>query len=64
MWKNREEYQCLFETEDELTEYIQMMGKDHIWGGDLELSILSKILQCSFVIHANNRPDITVSFLM
>jgi hypothetical protein len=40
------------------------MGKDHIWGGDLELSILSKTLQCSFVIHANNRPDITVSFLL
>lgn len=59
---HKDEYQCLFETQQELEDYIKMMAKDHVWGGELELSILSKLYKCIFIIHANNRPDIIVSF--
>lgn len=38
-----------------------MISKDHTWGGDLELGILSKLYNCEFIIHALNRPDISVS---
>jgi OTU domain-containing protein 3 len=58
--RNKQEYQCIFETEQELDEYIKTMEKDHVWGGELELSILSKLYKCGFLIHANNRPDISV----
>lgn len=61
MKKHQEEYQCLFETQQELDEYIDMIQREHAWGGELELSILSKLYNCSFVIHAYNRPDITVN---
>ena len=58
--KNREEYMPIFETERELDDYIKMMEREHTWGGELELSILSKLLNCEFIVHANNRPDIHV----
>lgn len=53
----------IFENERELDDYIRMIEREHSWGGELELSILSKIYKCAFVIHANNRPDISVSKL-
>jgi hypothetical protein len=37
-----------------------MMEKDRAWGGELEMSILSKLYQCGFLIHANGRPNISV----
>lgn len=37
------------------------MEKDHTWGGDVELSVLSILYNCAFKIHANNRPIIEVS---
>ena len=40
-----------------------MMANDHVWGGELELSILSKLYKCGFIIHANNRPDISVGVI-
>ena len=58
--QNRKDYQCIFETEEELQDYISVISRDHAWGGELELSILSKLYKCAFVIHANGRPEITV----
>ncbi len=58
--KNKEEYQPIFENEQELNEYIRMMEKDRAWGGELEMSILSKLYKCGFLIHANGRPNISV----
>lgn len=43
-----------------MDEYISRMDREHSWGDELELSILSKLYNCKFIIHANNRPDITV----
>ena len=40
-----------------------MIERDRVWGGELELSILSKLFKCGFLIHANNRPDISSEFL-
>ncbi|TNV85140.1 hypothetical protein FGO68_gene1959 [Halteria grandinella] len=37
-----------------------MIERDRTWGGELEMSILSKQYQCAFVIHANGRPNIAV----
>ena len=58
--KNKQEYQVIFETEEELEDYIRTLDKDRAWGGELELSILSKLYHCGFTIHAFNRPIITV----
>lgn len=58
--KNKEEYQPIFETEQELDEYINMMQRDRVWGGELEMSILSKLYKCAFMIHATGRPNISV----
>lgn len=58
--QNRKDYQCIFETEEELQDYINVISREHTWGGELELSILSKLFRCAFVIHANGRPEITV----
>lgn len=43
MRKQRHEYQCIFETEKEMDEYIQSIEKEKAWGGELEMAILSKI---------------------
>lgn len=58
--KNKKDYLCIYETEKELDDYIRVIERDHVWGGELEMSILSKLFSCAFIIHANNRPDITV----
>lgn len=58
---NRKDYECIFETEKELDDYIRLIERNHVWGGELEMSILSKLYKCAFIIHANNRPDICVS---
>lgn len=58
--QNRKDYECIFETEKEMDDYIRLVERDHVWGGELEMSILSKLNKCAFIIHANNRPDITV----
>jgi hypothetical protein len=50
----------LYEQKEELNYYIDNLEKAHVWGGDLEMSILSKLYNCIFVIHATNRPDIRV----
>ena len=60
MHSNRSEYQCIFETEKEMDEYIQSIEKERAWGGELEMAILSKIYKCAFIIHANGRPNISV----
>lgn len=60
---NKEDYQPIFENREELEDYITMMSKDRAWGGELEMSILSKLYKCGFLIHANNRPNISVSSL-
>ncbi len=57
---HKEEYQCIFETEQELNEYIKNIQRERAWGGELELSILSRLYQCGFIIHASGRPDIIV----
>ena len=41
-----------------------MMSKDRAWGGELEMSILSKLYKCGFLIHANNRPNISVNVII
>ena len=46
-----------------MNDYIRVMEREHTWGGELELSILSKIYKCAFVIHANGRPDIYVNYV-
>lgn len=58
---NRGEYQCIFENAEELEEYIRMMEGPRAWGGEMEMSIFSKLYKCAFIIHANGRPEITVS---
>jgi len=58
--KNKQDYQCIFETERELDDYIAAMELDRAWGGELELSILSKLYRCGFLIHAVARPSISV----
>ena len=58
--KNKQDYQCIFETERELDDYIAAMELDRAWGGELELSILSKLHRCGFLIHAVGRPSISV----
>jgi uncharacterized protein YdcH (DUF465 family) len=58
--KHKDGYQCIFETESELDDYITMIEKDRAWGGELEMSILSKLYQCGFIIHATGRPNISV----
>ena len=60
---NKQEYQPIFENKEELEDYIKMIAKDRAWGGELEMSILSKLYKCGFLIHANNRPNISVSSL-
>eukprot|EP00347_Sterkiella_histriomuscorum_P018742 403344352 len=57
---NQLEYIPIFENQSDLDDYIRMIEREHTWGGELELSILSKIYNCAFIIHANNRPDISV----
>jgi hypothetical protein len=60
MHSHKSEYQCIFETEKEMDEYIQSIERDSVWGGELEMAILSKIYSCAFIIHANGRPNISV----
>ena len=62
MRKQKSDYQCLFENERELDEYIESIEKERAWGGELEMTILSKIYQCGFLIHANGRPVISVIY--
>lgn len=64
MKKNRSDYEFLFETQEEGNFYINHLFDDHVWGGDVEMSILSKIYNCIFVIHASGRPDLTVFRLL
>ncbi len=61
MRKNRQDYEFLYETPEELEDHIQTMEKDHVWGGEPEISILSKLYNCIFIIHSSNRPNITVN---
>ena len=61
MRAHKDEYQCLYENEQELEDNIRMIERSHWWGGELEMSILSKLYKCAFVIHATGRPEITVS---
>jgi hypothetical protein len=60
--RNKDQYQCIFEDANELEDYIRMIERDRAWGGELEMSIISKIHQCGFLIHASGRPNISVFF--
>ena len=61
MRRHKQDYQCIFENEKELDEYIEAVEKEKAWGGELEMTILSKVYKCGFIIHANGRPNISVS---
>lgn len=43
-----------------MDDYIKMIERERAWGGELEMTILSKLYKCGFMIHANNRPNISV----
>lgn len=44
-----------------MDDYINWIEIEKAWGGELEMAILSKIYKCAFIIHANGRPNISVS---
>jgi OTU domain-containing protein 3 len=55
------EFFKLFISDDiTIEKYLKLIGKDGVWGGNLELQALSKALKINFVVHMLNRPALII----
>jgi len=58
---NFDEFFWHFETPYEANEYYTSMSQSGTWGGELELSILSKLFQIKFLLHLSDGKVLPVS---
>ncbi len=48
---NKEVYRFYIEDDVSIDDYIDEMRKDGVWGGQLEMTVLSELLKFNVIVH-------------
>ena len=59
--EHKEEYQMFLDENEDIDEYISNMEKNGTWGGQFEISALSKALKIDFVIFYLDQPNYIIN---